>query len=211
MDARGRLWFPWLHFLSSLGWLQGRWVPFPRGAEQGKGQRRTCVGQRGPREGAEGRVSSHRKTKGCRTRGKCRSSSSWRGAGVQDSCSFRTAMQDLLQAGRARGRRVWSAGGLRAPCPAVCSQGTSAQPPQSLLGLPHAKAKPRAAGLSLPLSLPVPAVSPGSALGFASIYLPAWWIFSKGKGTARRGGGCLPFRGALANKSHLQPLHRPAR
>lgn len=205
MDARGRLWFPWLHFLSSLGWLEGRWVPFPRGAEQGKGQSRTCMGQR---EGAEGRGSSHRKTKGCRTRGNAGAAA----AGGEQQCrtpaAAGTAMQDLLQAGRARARRVWSAGGLRAPCPAVCSQGTSAQPLQSLLVLPHAKAKQRTAELSLPLSLPG---SPGTVLGLASIYLPAWWIFSKGKGTVRRGGGCLPFHGALANKSHLQPLHRPAR
>lgn len=33
MDAKGRLWFPWLHFLSYLGWLEGWWVPFLRGGE----------------------------------------------------------------------------------------------------------------------------------------------------------------------------------
>lgn len=47
-------------------------------------------------------------------------------------------------------------------------------------------------------------MSPGTVLGLASVYLAALWIFSKGKGTARR--GCLPFSGALANKSQLQPL-----
>lgn len=35
-------------------------------------------------------------------------------------------------------------------------------------------------------------MSPGTdVLGLASVYLPALWIFSKGKGTARRGRGCL--------------------
>lgn len=35
-------------------------------------------------------------------------------------------------------------------------------------------------------------MSPGTdVLGLASTNLPAFWIFSKGKGTARRGRGCL--------------------
>lgn len=99
MDAKGRLWFPWLHFLSYLGWLEGWWVPFLRGGKQGNGQRRMCVDQRGPREGV--RAGSHptRKRKGYRTRGKCRNSSSWRGAGVQDSSSLRDS-----HAGTALGR-----------------------------------------------------------------------------------------------------------
>lgn len=57
MDTKGRLWFPWLHFLSYLGWLEGWWVPFLRGGKQGNGQRRMCVDQRGPREGV--RAGSH--------------------------------------------------------------------------------------------------------------------------------------------------------
>lgn len=99
MDAKGRLWFPWLHFLSYLGWLEGWWVPFLRRGKQGRGQRRRCMDQRGPREGV--RAGSHptRKRKGYRTQEKCRNSSSWRGAGVQDSSSLRDS-----HAGAASGR-----------------------------------------------------------------------------------------------------------
>lgn len=102
MDARGRLWFPWLHFLSSLGWLEGWWVPFLRGTKQGKGQRRMCVGQRGPRERL--RAGSH-PTKRVQDLGKCRNSS-WRGAGVQDSCSCRDSHAGAAAGRLDRGRRV---------------------------------------------------------------------------------------------------------
>lgn len=48
MDAKGRLWFPWLHFLSYLGWLEGWWVPFLRGGKAGEWTKENVCGSERP-------------------------------------------------------------------------------------------------------------------------------------------------------------------
>lgn len=108
-------------------------------------------------------------------------------------------MQELLQAGWA------GAGGLGAESSLALLPGNLCTASPNLLALPHAKAKPRTAELSLPLSLPVPSVSPGAVLGLARIYLPALWIFSKGKGTAGEVEAVCCFVGLWQTKANCSP------
>lgn len=60
MDAKGGVRFPWLHFLNEGGWLaEVGALPQGESRRTDKGERE--VGQRAPREGAEGKVPSRRR------------------------------------------------------------------------------------------------------------------------------------------------------
>lgn len=186
-------------------------MPFLRGGKQGRGQRRMCVDQRGPREGV--RAGSHptRKRKGYRTRGKMQEQQQLEGS---RSAGFlqpqgQPCRSCLRQGGRG-GRRVRSAGGLRTSRSCRLSPGNlcTTSPKLGASASRQSKAKDSRAQ---------PAIVPPSAFrcplelmswGLLVFIFQIYGYFPRARALP---GEVEAVCGALANKSQLQPLHCPAR
>lgn len=197
MDAKGRLWFPWLHFLSYLGWLEGWWVPFLRGGESrgmDKGERvwiREALG-RGSGQGLiPGKTQEQQQLEGSRSAGFLQPQG--------QPC------RNCLRQGGRGGRRVRSAGGLRTSRSCrLCPGNLCTTSPKLGAG---ASCQSRAE----------PAIVPPSALrcplelmswGLLVLIFQLFGYFPRARALP---GEVEAVCGALANKSQLQPLHRPAR